>query len=313
MSAVPFRAGREGVFANVGDSTFLVRRTPQGFAAFVNGSQAGDPRPSQKAALADAQRLASAYAEGLLVASDTHLIVLAEPEDDDPVLVALHGKNEDEDVYAIFAESASGVFKALPWMTSSEARALAERYDVPITFDDEAELPDTKMSRPAHSNLGDTAEGTTTANDDPQEDPMTTTSNTTKDAEKAAVRKAASAKGAETRKRNAEAKKQAEQAEAEKAEARSARSANREAIIRMHGEDKKVSEIAEALGISSGRVRQILMDSGLVKVASRNPERDARIIAAIDAGEDPATVAEREGIKEFRARWIHKVAKAGAA
>lgn len=237
MSAVPFRQGREGLYANLGSHTVLVARRRSGYEVSVDGAPLAEGL-GYPAAQRRAQEVAHGIRESLI----------AEGDGTDP-------------------------------------------YDV--------------MGQSAHP-AGDAVAEDATTNE--KESTMTTKTETTKP-ERTAVQSAALAKANERRAATAAAKREAKA----KADRATARGANRAEITRRFGESESVATIAAALGISQGRVRQILMDSGLVKVASRNPERDARIVEAIDKGEDPAVVAEREGVKEFRARWIHKVAKAGAA
>jgi hypothetical protein len=228
VSAVPFRAGREGVYANVCDSTILIRRTTAGWVVDVNGLAETTPFPTQKRALAAAQEIAQ----------------------------------------GVMSQSA----------------------------------------HPAETSGADAAPETTTI----QEDPMTeTTDTTTETAAPAKPKRTRSTKPAVSK--NTRAVTGKKPAPEKKPAAPAKPASSRDRILALHDEGKKVSEIATAVGVSQGRVRQILMDTGRIKVASRNPERDARIVAAIDAGEKPADVAEREGVKEFRVRWIYKIAKAGAA
>lgn len=175
-----------------------------------------------------------------------------------------------------------------------QGQAIAQRF----AQDDDATLASFE-NRAEH-------ESTTTAE---KEIDMTTTNEQARGrVQSEALRKANAARSA-----TAAAKREEKAAEKAKADRAKARGANRVEILKRHGKNQSISTIATALGISQARVRQILMEAGLHKTTSRNPDRDARIIAAIDAGEDPRVVAAREQVGVSRARWIHKVAKAGAA
>lgn len=88
---------------------------------------------------------------------------------------------------------------------------------------------------------------------------------------------------------------------------------NRERVRRMHAKGKTPAEMAKTLGITATRVTQIMLQEGLVRRASRHPERDARIVEALDGGESIAVVAEREQVGASRVRTIYQVAKAGSA
>lgn len=235
MSAVPFRQGREGLYANLGAHTVLISRRRTGYVVLLDGTIR-----EEGLAFPQAQREAQVIARGIRAS------LIAEGDGSDP-------------------------------------------YDV--------------------------AEGSTTTNHT-KENEMTSTTITEGEkafSEATGITMATEApKPAQKPKAKAATKKRAPRPAA-RPKATVPKKDTREQVRYGFAQGTSVADMAKNLGISQGRVRQILMDSGLVKPASRNPERDARIVAAIDAGESAAVVAEREGVKEFRARWIHKVAKAGAA
>lgn len=231
MSAVPFRQGREGLYANLGAHTVLISRRRTGYVVLLDGTIR-----EEGLSFPQAQREAQVIARGIRAS------LIAEGDGSDPYGVA---------------------------------------EDATTTPTKENDMTSTTITE--GEKAFSEATGITMATEAPKPAPK---------AKAAPKRAPRAARPAATPKQKA---------------------STREQVTQGYGAGTSVADMAKALGISQGRVRQILMDSGLVKPTSRNPERDARIVEAIDKGEDPAVVAEREGVKEFRARWIHKVAKAGAA
>lgn len=177
-----------------------------------------------------------------------------------------------------------------------KAQALAQGFRAHLIAEGQIDDPD-EMSQTAHPAPTDGADHAPTTN--PSKETTVTTKTETKTETKTATKTTAKA---------------TPKARAPRAPRTAAKPlSTRETVTQGFAKGETVADMAKALGVSQGRVRQILMDTGLIKPTSRNPERDARIVEAIDSGESPAVVAEREGVKEFRVRWIHKVAKAGAA